>query len=160
MAELLHSLGVFQTKAPWREQHGLDTKYFHTYRKDRVKKFVHLTTKMLTPYFYLQSFYNALSPFSQTYPVVVIPKPRLSFFSSTVNFSISGIGVSSGILSMVRAGRDGVVIRIGAAPTGWGCVTTPTTRFASGCNMISENNNMQPHHFTQGRYVIVVIIRN
>ena len=53
MAQLLHSLGVFQTKSYQREQHGLDIKFVHTNIKDTVQKCVHLTSKMFTHYFYI-----------------------------------------------------------------------------------------------------------
>ena len=90
----------------------------HMQKRHSSKKF-QTQLKMLAPYFYLQFFSdNADLPFSQMYPAVVIPKPWLSLFSSTVNFSISGSGVSGGIMSMLRAGRDGVLVKIGAAPSG------------------------------------------
>lgn len=71
-------------------------------------------------------------PFSQTYPATVIPSPRLSFFSSVVNVSVSGespfiFGNESASDVGVIDGGGGQIFGIGILPTGRGFRTTSTT---------------------------------
>lgn len=53
-------------------------------------------------------------PFSQTYPAIVIPNPCVSFFSCTVNDSVSGRVViqSGGTISIVSTGNEAGILSL------------------------------------------------